>query len=246
MTFKPIGCLSTYIAKVHYGTSFGHETIFDYGLAHISPYLKRDQINRILVYPGSFNPPHVGHQASLSYAFNNSGCGLNLIAAIILPLDDNSLIMKVGTRKGAVVLTKEQRVGLWRGQSGLEPGPSFWIFDRSTDKWNSLQKRLAEAVSADGFKIDFGSRTREHLIQLKTCGPWELVQPDMDHLQRRAKEGAYWIYSGLIMLDTTSARGILKSGNLALTAFGLRANSCIGRSRMYRADNEGATGRLCR
>ena len=148
--------LSTYIEKAHHETgSFRRERIFDYGLAHTAPYLERDRVNRILVYPGSFNPPHNGHNTSLSHAFNNSGCDLNLIAAIIIPLDDIIITDKVGNHKGAIVLTKEQHVALWRGESGLEPGPSFWVFDRSTNEWKSFQRRLAQAVSADGFETDF-------------------------------------------------------------------------------------------
>lgn len=57
--------LSPYIATCHFNTSveFGKDKIFDYGIAHHAPMLESNQINRILLYPGAFNPPHHGHKA---------------------------------------------------------------------------------------------------------------------------------------------------------------------------------------
>lgn len=67
-------------------------------------------------------------------------------------------------------------------------------------------------VSEVGGPADFASCAVKHLTQLKSCEPWKGVRPDLDYLQRRAEEGASWIYGGLFMLGAKSAQRILDSG----------------------------------
>lgn len=151
MSTTTTAALSKYIQRV-LGTT---HRIFDYGFAHTAPSLEKDQLNRILVYPGSFNPPHIGHRDLLDYAFHNSSRDLNVIAAIILPLDEDSLARKFEGEKETLILSKEQRVSLWNGDHKLGPGPSFWVFGGSTDEWPSFQHHLSEATAKDGFEISF-------------------------------------------------------------------------------------------
>ena len=49
------------------------------------PLLSKDRVNRVLSYPGSFNPPHVGHLAVLRHAFESSP-DLNIVAGIVFPV----------------------------------------------------------------------------------------------------------------------------------------------------------------
>ena len=152
--------LSPYIGKIIYEYEynegrFPREHIFDYGIAHGAPVLERGHTNRILVYPGSFNPPHNGHVALLRQALHNSGSDLNIIAAIILPLDDDSLEKKFAAQPGTLILTKKQRATLWAGEYGTGPGPSCWVFEYSTEKWGAFQKQLIKTTTLDDFDVEF-------------------------------------------------------------------------------------------
>ena len=131
--------LERYISKIYYGRSFPQERIFDYGITHRPPMLVSDRSNRILLYPGSFNPPYLGHQELLRHGFSRSGSDLNIIAAIVLPLDDASLIPKLRAQKGAQIFTKAQRVRLWKD---YVPSDWCWVYDRSIEEWIAFKDHL--------------------------------------------------------------------------------------------------------
>jgi len=95
--------LSYYIEHALYveeGAVF-QKPIFDPGICHTPPDLKPNCINHILLYPGSFNPSHLGHVALLNHGMS-AGHDLNIIAAIIVPLDDKSLDRKLSQQDGAL------------------------------------------------------------------------------------------------------------------------------------------------
>ena len=54
--------------------------------------------NRIILYPGFVNPPHRRNEALLRNVFDSSQV-LNVIAAIIVPLDDEDLGAKYDQRQ---------------------------------------------------------------------------------------------------------------------------------------------------
>ena len=130
---------------------FPQGRIFDYGIAHQAPAIERGQTSRILVYPGAFNPPHNGHSALLHQALTKSGRDANIIAAIILPIDDERLKSKLGEQQGTLLLTKRQRATLWNGNYG----PSSWIFDYSESLWQTFQEQLIKITASDGFDLEF-------------------------------------------------------------------------------------------
>jgi hypothetical protein len=103
-----IRCLATYIKNMHYGDDFipRKKEFFDYGIAHRSPCLKFGRINRILVNPGFFNPPHRGHFELLYHGFMESVCDMNIMVAIVLLLDDESLVRKLRGQESALILNK--------------------------------------------------------------------------------------------------------------------------------------------
>jgi len=146
--------LATYIESIHYGDDFPYSRgpIFDYGITHPSPTLRSDRINSILVYPGSFNPPHRGHFELLRHGFMKSGRDMNIIAAVVLPLDDESLVKKLIGHKSPLIFTKAERIRLWNGYGRSD---WYWTYDRSTDEWFESQRRISKTISKDGFDISW-------------------------------------------------------------------------------------------
>lgn len=130
----------------------GCDQIFDHGITHRTPLLCAGIVNRIIFYPGCFNPPHIGHLALLRHVFEHSGRDMNIIAAVIFPLDDESLVGKLGPQNDDIILTKRQRVKLWRGH-GL--ADYFWVYEGSATSWEAFQSQLIQDVSRDGFDLKF-------------------------------------------------------------------------------------------
>lgn len=149
--------LEDYIRQIHYG-DYCFERIFDHGLSHRPPQLRSDRINRILVHPGSFNPPHLGHLELLRHGFTYSGRDYNIVAAIVVFLDDKSLIKNFASKKNPVLFTKTERVRLWKG---YVPSDWYWPYDRSESEWFDFQRNLTEVITKDGFKVSW----------VALCGP---------------------------------------------------------------------------
>lgn len=137
-------------------------SVFNHGVAY-RPQLRQDRKNRILLYPGSFNPPHVGHLDLMQHAFENCQ-DINVIAAIVIPLDDDRVRSKCVNIGQDLQFTREQRVQLWRGNTRA---PWYWVFDGSEWKWDKFRERLEKAVIRDGFDLRF----------VLLCGP-DWVQTD--------------------------------------------------------------------
>jgi hypothetical protein len=77
---------------------------------------------------------------------------MNIIAAIILPLDDEFLVKKLNSRdqEKPLIFKKNERVRLWQGSV---PSGWYWTYDRSESEWCCFQKRLTEATAKDGFEV---------------------------------------------------------------------------------------------
>ncbi|KAF2252758.1 hypothetical protein BU26DRAFT_208745 [Trematosphaeria pertusa] len=174
--------LGSYIESSHYGhfVSFNRGRVFDQGITHLRPQLESDRTNRILLYPGCFNPPH-RHEALLQHAFANSQ-DINIIAAIILPLDDDSIEAKCRDLGESLVFTKDQRVQLWRG---YVPHDWYWVYDRSTREWDSFRRELTDAITRDGFDLRFVVLTGPDHLMRNSPPPWkawdceEIIVSDM-------------------------------------------------------------------
>ena len=58
------------------------------------PLLRKGVTNRILLYPGAFNPPHRGHMLVLQHGFRECGEDFNVVAAIVVMKRDDYLEYK--------------------------------------------------------------------------------------------------------------------------------------------------------
>ncbi|KAF2118776.1 hypothetical protein BDV96DRAFT_642951 [Lophiotrema nucula] len=132
--------------------------IFQPHLTHSPPTLQLGKVNRVITYRGCFNPPHQGHKDALCHAFFRAGADLNIIAAIIIPLDDRHVSRKPQMEKaGAFTLTKDQRIELWN--TGGLVGGWHWCYPLT---WTSagggieaFKEELLKEVRKDGFELEF-------------------------------------------------------------------------------------------
>lgn len=137
--------LESYIRRA-YGQPL--DTVFTSGSGHQTPMLRRDRMNRILVYPGAFNPPHKGHYEILRHAMFNSGVDMNFVAAFIEPRDDSFVHKK---RDQAFVLELEKRCSLWN------EGPQdwYWVYERGDDESYEFRSRLKDLFKQDNIPVTF-------------------------------------------------------------------------------------------
>src|SRR5271156_2536330 len=82
------------------------------------PLLSKDKVNRVLIYPGSFNPPHVGHLSVLRHAFESSP-DLNIVAGVVVPAIVEQIGEKNYRSRRHLVLSREQRSELWKREAGF-------------------------------------------------------------------------------------------------------------------------------
>ena len=161
-----LGCYIEYIRR---DSPPFHNRVFDQGISHLRPMLKNDRTNRILLYPGSFNPPHIGHYALLQHVFE-SGKDIGILAAIILPLDDDSVVAKCRAIGQSLVFGKAQRIRLWQGNG---PQDWYWVYDGSMKDWSQFRGRLTRAIVNDGFDIKFVVLTGPDYISRQASLPWD-------------------------------------------------------------------------
>ncbi|KAJ5083838.1 hypothetical protein N7456_013265 [Penicillium angulare] len=132
----------------------GHEHFYDKhegAVKHESTsQLQPGVLNRILFYPGSFNPPHISHLALLQHIMK-SGSDMNFIATVIFPADDAFIEKKLGEEAEDFILSKEERVRLWRGHGRDAP---FWTYGGSIMEWQAFKAELIQEVAKDGFQLD--------------------------------------------------------------------------------------------
>ena len=112
--------------------------------------------NRVLLYPGSFNPPHKGHLELLSHIFHDARDSLNIVGAIILPVDEQHLYWKRSYLHDAkpLILTKMQRVSLIQNSSFFEEDWTA-VWDQPMNEWHSFRRDLERALLVNDITITF-------------------------------------------------------------------------------------------
>lgn len=113
--------------------------------------LLKNQINRIIIYSGCFNPPHRGHRELLCHAYFNADS--KTIAAMIVPLgnSENGKAF-IGSGDNAFQLTREQITQLWKDEF-LERWS--WIYPGRRDQIRGFKDRLRAIAAEDGYVIEF-------------------------------------------------------------------------------------------
>ena len=110
------------------------------------PLLSKDKVNRVMVYVGAFNPPHVGHLSVLCHAFQSSP-DLNIVAGLVYPASVGLIKTKNFFSNRRLVLSEEQRSELWERDARFPT----WAFAPRDD----LETELASAAKKDGYEIRY-------------------------------------------------------------------------------------------
>lgn len=128
------------------------------------PMLLSEGPNRLLIYCGSFNPPHIGHMSCFSDGiddcvkeYNNKG---GVLAAIPVPLDDEALFSK---KNLANMLTRTQRADLLADHLLDADKNSNSIAGTAVQVWSTSKlwgvsdfvRPVASAALSEGFPIEF-------------------------------------------------------------------------------------------
>ncbi|KAM0232493.1 hypothetical protein ACHAP5_010691 [Fusarium lateritium] len=148
--------LANYIERLqpaHLKPSKPADRPFNNATAKNPPLLRPRVVNRILLFPGSFNPPHQGHLNLLKHVFENAGEDLNIIAAIIVATDDDRLEMKMENKDNAIILPREKRAALWRG-NGI-PVDWVWVYDNTEVSWANFRADLVKELRKDRIELQF-------------------------------------------------------------------------------------------
>ena len=157
------------------------------------PMLKRGRKNRILIYPGCFNPPHIGHLGLLIHCFRAGQAHLNFIAALIC-LVNTSVLWKDDFKSSSEALSETVRAKLWNQDPRF---PEWaWIFPEDSGKASDFVAQLREASKKDGFDIDFLSISGADkfcygaALSLPYWGCFEIITSNIsrrnDYIQRDA------------------------------------------------------------
>ncbi|KAF2436825.1 hypothetical protein EJ08DRAFT_673961 [Tothia fuscella] len=144
--------------------------------------------NRILLYVGSFNPPHRGHFDFLERVFKSNPFN---VAAIVLPL---SCLKHKFNRTGEIafpILSVEERKRLWQ-DDGLKEW--YWTCTLGIRPFRAILIKLKALLAEDGFDVEFDG----------LLGPDHVSVNDMNG-------GAWYCEDGhLLLSDQTRAADFVK------------------------------------
>jgi hypothetical protein len=116
--------------------------------------LRSDCENRVLIFPGCFNPPHLGHIALLWHAYLYADS--KTIAAMFVLLPDGSIASKRHTEVDgkSFKLSVHQRTQLLQDDV---LGRFTWVFpDEADDAWNFVW-RVRLLAGIDGYSLSYSS-----------------------------------------------------------------------------------------
>lgn len=133
-------------------------------LQKLDCHLKKGQDNLILVYGGSFNPPHRGHLDVLLSALHPV---VNAVAVVVLPSEDFHLRHKLAKSHPEFFMSRKTRAALWAEMPQV-PRSKVWIWSETWYPFFTFMEAAQRLCEADGYKVVFS-----HLI-----GPDNLNRAD--------------------------------------------------------------------
>lgn len=159
------------------------------------PLLSKDKVNRVMIYYGAFNPPHVGHLGVLCHAFQSSA-DLNIVAGLVYPADVSQIETKNLTSNRRLVLSEEQRSELWERDVRF-PTWAFVPRRREYGSTDDFETKIAIAAQKDGYEIGY----------IRVMGPdgWDINNPRR-HMSSRYSE--YLITDAARRASFVTANGV--------------------------------------
>lgn len=115
--------------------------------------LRRESDNLLLVYGGSFNPPHRGHIEVLLSGLRPE---VNALAIVILPSEDYHLRNKIADRHPDFFLERQRRAEIWRAMPSI-PKARVWVWTNTWYPFGPFVDALIRSTAADGFKLVFAN-----------------------------------------------------------------------------------------
>lgn len=116
-------------------------------------FLSAEGRNRVLIFPGTFNPPHIGHLQLLDSVLQDAMGPLAIRAVIVFPHDDYPVRQKVEQEELPFCLEKKARVRLWK-----ESGYMFtntWFYTDSKQSLKGLQRQLQKNLKERGIQLSY-------------------------------------------------------------------------------------------
>ena len=110
-----------------------------------APILTKGAVNAILLFPGAFNPPHLGHLQLLETVLQHSA--RKYVAVIILPYENEKLAKKLQAED--ISLTILERTDLWRAGLPKDLQPIVWPSMMGYDGWDGFLDALKYSVFPD-------------------------------------------------------------------------------------------------
>lgn len=153
--------LQPYLRKAYSQVRLGAEPLLK-SVEGLDGTLKRDSDNLILVYGGSFNPPHRGHIDVLLSALRRE---VSPVAIVVLPSENFHLRNKLADSHPEFFLSRQRRADLWNALPSV-PKDKVWIWPSTWYPFLPFTEAVCSLAKEDGFRVAFS-----HLIGPDNLNP---------------------------------------------------------------------------
>ncbi|KAJ9269156.1 hypothetical protein DTO212C5_4839 [Paecilomyces variotii] len=120
-------------------------------VGQVEAILQPDHENLILVYGGTFNPPHRGH---IDVLLSGLRPEVNALAIVILPCEDYLLRNKMVKSPSDFVLHMQRRADIWEAIPSI-PKDRVWVWTSTYFPFKPMIEALIRLTKADGFTLAF-------------------------------------------------------------------------------------------